>query len=91
MLATEHPNTVRVTLLNGEVHTIPGPAIRNDSIVYASGAVPLADVTSMEVRRFSLARTVILTGAMLGLSAGWTEAVGSTRAGSVSSPTPLPK
>ena len=65
----EQPSSVRATLTNGETVTIENPTVRNDSIVGvtdASVGVASRDVRSLEVRRFSVTKTV---GLVLGISA----------------------
>lgn len=72
----EHPSSARVTLTSGDAVTILRPSTRNDSIVgigVASGTtdttavgVALQDVGLVEVRRFSVLRTVGLAVATYG-------------------------
>ena len=72
----EHPSSARVTLTSGDAVTIMHPSTRSDSIVglgVASGTtdttavgVALQDVGLVEVRRFSVGRTVGLAVASFG-------------------------
>ena len=69
------PPSVRATLTSGEVMTVTDPIIRNGSILGYSdadvAAVALGDVRSLEVRRFSIGRTlglgVLIAGVALGV------------------------
>ncbi len=66
----ERPSSVRVTLATGETVTVENPTVRNDSIVGvtdASVGVASRDVRSLEVRRFSVGKTIELG---LGIAAG---------------------
>ena len=47
--------TVRVTLTDGTRLTVDNPTIQNDTI---GGVVALPDVRTIEVRRFSIGKTV---------------------------------
>ena len=70
LIPAEQPSSVRVTLLNGETVTVENPTVRNDSIVGvtdASVGVASRDVRSLEVRRFSVGKTIELG---LGIAAG---------------------
>jgi hypothetical protein len=59
MIEEEQPSTVRVTLTDGTEVTLRGPLIRNDSI----GGVALSDISTVEVRRISIAKTLGVIGA----------------------------
>lgn len=63
VLAERHPSQVRVTRSSGEPMVIKLPAVVGDSIIGRAGAVAVADVTAVSLRKFSLSRT-------LGLVAG---------------------
>ena len=63
----ERPSSVRVTRMDGETVTVGDPTVRNDSIVGATGlgvGVASRDVRLLEVRRFSVGKTV---GLVLGI------------------------
>lgn len=63
----ENPKKVRITLSDGRRVELNSPVLQGDSLVGSRSrvrvAVPLDDVRSVEVRRVSVARTVLLTGA----------------------------
>ena len=69
----EQPSSVRATLANGEVITVRDPMMRNDSIVGATyadvAAVASRDVRLLEVRRFSVGKTIGL-GVLLNVLGG---------------------
>ena len=60
--AEEQPSSVRVTRTNGEVMTVRDPTVSNGSILgYTDAGVaaaPLGDVRLLEVRHFSIGKTV---------------------------------
>ncbi len=62
LIATEQPSSVRVTLTGGEVVTLQSPTMRSDSIIGVLGgavvAVASSDVGWVEVRRFSIWKTI---------------------------------
>ena len=62
LIATEQPSSVRVTLTGGEVVTLQSPTMRSDSIIGVLGgavvAVASGDVGLVEVRRFSIWKTI---------------------------------
>ena len=64
MISEAPPSVVRVTLTNGEVMTVRGPTLRNDSIVFnATGeTVASRDVRVLEVRDFSVGKSFGLVG-----------------------------
>ena len=55
VITDEQPSTVRVTLTDGTRLTVDDPTIQNDTI---GGVVALSDVRTIEVRRFSIGKTV---------------------------------
>ena len=68
MIPVEQPPAVRVTLRSGAIATLDNPTMRNDSIfgvtdAGVTGAVGIAsrDVGLLEVRQFSLTRTLGLS------------------------------
>ncbi len=62
LIPTEQPSSVRVTLTGGEVVTLQSPTMRSDSIIGVLGgavvAVASSDVGWVEVRRFSIWKTI---------------------------------
>ena len=88
LIPEEQPSRVRVTLADGETVTVKDPTMRNDSIVGvtdATGAlmtrgvgVASRDVRSLEVRGFSLTKTIGLVPlAAVGLAAVAAVVIGS--------------
>ena len=65
LIPAEQPSSVRVTLTSGERVTLENPAVRSDSIfgLTDAGVVGVAseDVGLLEVRRFALVETVVLS------------------------------
>ena len=61
-IAEEEPSSVRVTLRDGTQLTLDDPTIRNDSIVSEDGEAQLvvSDVFRLELRQFSVTKTVVL-------------------------------
>ena len=70
LIPVEQPSSVRATLRSGEEVTLENPTVRNDSIfgVTDAGVVGVAsrDIGLLEVRQFSITRTIGLS--LLGLS-----------------------
>ena len=70
----DQPSSVRVTLMDDETVTIDNPTMRNDSIVGATDAgraltrrgveVASRDVRLLEVRHFSVAKSVLMSAAV---------------------------
>ena len=62
LISDERPSSVLVTLMSGEVVAFQSPTMRNDSIVGFTGssveAVASRDVRLLEVRRFSVGKTI---------------------------------
>ena len=56
----EEPSRVRVTRWSGERVTMSNPQVRADSIIGDEAGVALANVREMEVRRPSIARSLLL-------------------------------
>ena len=72
LISEERPSSVRVTLTNGRQLTLVNTSIRNDSIVHGDGRayVPVSDVSTIEVRRLSVWKTIALPlGSFAGLVA----------------------
>ena len=71
-LASETPDAVRVTTVDGSILTLTNSTVRNDSLVgvieYSSvvAAVPLSDVAHVEMREESFGRSL---GLLAGLAA----------------------
>ena len=86
LIPAEQPSSVRVTLTGGEVVTLRSPTMRSDSIIGVLGgavvAVASSDVGWVEVRRFSIWKTIGLVYASsavasaMGLLAPRSECVG---------------
>ena len=66
VIAEEQPSAVRVTLTDGTRLTLDAPTIRGDSI---GRVAALSDVRTIEVRRFSIGKTVglVLGAPLVGL------------------------
>ena len=64
LISDERPSSVLVTLMSGEVVAFQSPTMRNDSIVGFTGssveAVASRDVRLLEVRRFSVGKTIVV-------------------------------
>ena len=79
LIAEDQPSSVRVTLMDDETVTIDDPTMRNDSIVGATDdgraltrrAVEVAsrDVRSLEVRRLSVTKNIVLAVSLIWLTA----------------------
>ena len=79
LIAEDQPSSVRVTLMDYETVTIDDPTMRNDSIVGATDdgraltrrAVEVAsrDVRSLEVRRLSVTKNIVLAVSLIWLTA----------------------
>ncbi len=103
LLPEEQPSYVRLTLTDGTIVTIKNPIVRNDSIVSAEAAeaaqlgglrsesVALGDVQSVEVERFSTAKTIGLAVVIVGGIFGWARSVGTAGGGGEPGSGPLPK
>jgi hypothetical protein len=74
---TERPEQVRVTRTDGSSFTLASPSIRGDSLIGRGGgglsredsartvAVPLSDVSKVEVRKTSVGKTLAMVGGVL--------------------------
>ena len=103
LLAEENPPAMRVTTATGATMTLQDPMIVNDSIVSTEGAapatpftpprigVPTQDVRSVEVARFSAARTIVLATVLTAFAAAWASSVGDSEGGTFEPNPPLPK
>ena len=60
LISEELPSFVRVTLSSGETIFFENPSVRNDSIVGTGSSVRVAsrDIRLLEVRRFSVGKTI---------------------------------
>ena len=85
VIAEEEPSNVRVTRTDGSQLTLADPFIRNRSIVSRLGqigaSVLLSDVSSLEVERFSVGKTV---GLILGITVGFVVVLAAIYASSCS-------
>lgn len=102
LIADAQPSSVRITSADGLRVTLKNPIFINDSIVSAvapppgvfvvppRAGIPLDDVNSLEVARFSPGRTIALVGAIAAASITWAR-VQQSAGGSEERPDPLPK
>ena len=59
----DQPDRVRVTMRSGDQVELERPAVDGDELVAPGGfSMPLADVLTLEVRRFDVARTILRVG-----------------------------
>jgi hypothetical protein len=94
LIGSEHPSAVRATLMNGEMVTLSSPAMSNDSIVSTDAggaAVAVEDARLLEVRQFSLVKTIGLAIGIGLIAVGWTRAATGANRGTEAVPGPLPK
>lgn len=63
LIASEAPERIRITTVDGLVQTLHEPVIRAGALVgtVGPGAALIEDVTTLEVEEVSVARTVFLT------------------------------
>ena len=75
LVATKHPSTVRLRLQDGTHAEIKWPVMVGDSMVESDSSVvpPLAlrEVTTVQIREFSLIRTLVLA-VTIPIAALWT-------------------
>jgi len=73
VILEERPSGVRFRLPDGDTVTVMDPLMRNDSI-FEAGMVPIAlqDISGLEVRRFSVRKTIVFTAGIVGVIVGWT-------------------
>jgi hypothetical protein len=94
LVTQEHPSVVRLTLENGGVVVLAQPTVRNDSLASAvdpGAGAPLTDIRVLEVRRFSVARSVGLALVVGAIGASWAAMARRTQGGGAEGPPPLPK
>ena len=63
----DQPERVRVYMRGGGQAELESPSVEGDALVAPNVSMPLADITGLEVREFSMDRTMILLG---GVAAG---------------------
>ena len=63
----EQPERVRVYMRGGGQVELESPSVEGDALVTPNVSMPLADIIGLEVREFSMDRTMILLG---GVAAG---------------------
>ena len=63
----DQPERVRVYMRGGGQVELESPSVEGDALVAPNVSMPLADITGLEVREFSMDRTMILLG---GVAAG---------------------
>ena len=67
VIEAEQPERVRVYMRGGGQVELESPSVEGDALVAPNVSMPLADITGLEVREFSMDRTMILLG---GVAAG---------------------
>jgi hypothetical protein len=93
VLERDRPESVRVTLSDRNVLVLSRPSLANGALVSADGpSASLADIRTLEVRRFHVARTVGLGTLIAAFALTWLKAFADDQGGSVViSPGPEPK
>jgi len=66
-IEAEQPERVRVYMRSGGQVELESPSVEGDALVAPNVSMPLADIIGLEVREFSMDRTMILLG---GVAAG---------------------
>ena len=66
-IEAEQPERVRVYMRGGGQVELESPSVEGDVLVAPNVSMPLADIIGLEVREFSMDRTMILLG---GVAAG---------------------
>jgi len=66
-IEAEQPERVRVYMRGGGQAELESPSVEGDALVAPNVSMPLADIIGLEVREFSMDRTMILLG---GVAAG---------------------
>ena len=66
-IEAEQPERVRVYMQGGGQVELESPSVEGDALVAPNVSMPLADIIGLEVREFSMDRTMILLG---GVAAG---------------------
>jgi hypothetical protein len=67
VIEAEQPERVRVYMRGGGQVELESPSVEGDALVAPNVSMPLADIIGLEVREFSMDRTMILLG---GVAAG---------------------
>ena len=65
-IKTEQPERVRVYMRGGDQAELESPSVEGDALVAPNVSMPLADIIGLEVREFSLDRTMLLLGGVAG-------------------------
>ena len=65
VIEKQHPEKVRVSRASGGKVVLDNPLVVGDSIVGRQGAVAVADVTAVEVRKFDGLKTVGVIGGVI--------------------------
>jgi hypothetical protein len=66
-IEADQPERVRVYMRGGGQVELESPSVEGDALVAPNVSMPLADIIGLEVREFSMDRTMILLG---GVAAG---------------------
>jgi hypothetical protein len=66
-IEAEQPERVRVYIRGGGQVELESPSVEGDALVVPNVSMPLVDIIGLEVREFSMDRTMILLG---GVAAG---------------------
>ena len=94
LVAEERPSALRVTRTDGAVVVLEQPISRGDSLTSGVGSdtgVALADIRLVEVRRFSVARSLVLAIGIGVVGASWTAVAQGIESGTWTPVPPLPK
>ena len=61
-IEAEQPERVRVDMRGGDQVELDNPSVEGDALMAQNVSMPLADIIGLEVRGFSIGRTMILLG-----------------------------
>ena len=64
-IEAEQPERVRVYMRGGGRAELESPSVEGDALVAPNVSMPLADIIGLEVREFSMDRTMILLGGVV--------------------------
>ena len=64
-IEAEQPERVRVYMRGGGQVELESPSVEGDALVAPNVSMPLADIIGLEVREFSMDRTMILLGGVV--------------------------
>ena len=64
-IEAEQPERVRVYMRGGGQAELESPSVEGDALVAPNVSMPLADIIGLEVREFSMDRTMILLGGVV--------------------------